>query len=49
MPLGLVVGKTIDLGGGHALDLSIGPYWYAVAPEGGAEWSLKFGVNLMLP
>jgi len=49
VPLGLVVGKTFDVGGGYGLDVSIGPYWNVVRPEGGADAFLKFGVTLLLP
>ena len=49
LPIGFVLGRTTDLGGGYGLDMSIGPYVYPVKPEGGPEWSLKFGLTLLLP
>ena len=49
LPLGFIVGKTFSLGGGYGLDLSLGPYWNAVKPEGAADWFIKFGVTLLLP
>ena len=49
LPLGAVVGRTFDMGGGHGLDLSIGAYWNAVKPDGSNEWQIKFGVTLLLP
>jgi hypothetical protein len=49
LPLGAVVGKTFDLGGGYGLDLSVGTFGYPVKPEGGPDWSLKFGITLLFP
>ena len=49
LPLGAVVGRTFDLGGGHGLDLSIGAYWNAEKPRGSNDWQIKFGVTLLLP
>ena len=49
LPLGAVVGRTFDLGGGHGLDLSIGAYWNAEKPQGSNDWQIKFGVTLLLP
>ncbi|MEE9296346.1 MAG: neuromedin U, partial [Phycisphaerae bacterium] len=49
VPLGLTAGKTFDVGGGYALDMSLGGYGLAVKPEGGADWQLKFGVSLIFP
>ncbi len=49
VPLGLTVGKTFDVGGGYALDMSLGGYWLAVKPEGGAESQFKFGGSLFFP
>ena len=49
VPLGFIVGRTFDLGSGYGLDLSIGPYWNLVRPEGAADWSIKFGVTFLLP
>jgi hypothetical protein len=49
VPLGAIVGRTFDMGGGHGLDLSVGPYWNVVKPDGGADWFLKFQVTLLFP
>ncbi|NKB88505.1 MAG: hypothetical protein GKS06_09815 [Acidobacteria bacterium] len=49
LPIGFVVGRTTDLGRGYGLDMSIGPYVYPVKPTGGPEWSLKFGLTLLMP
>lgn len=49
VPLGAVVGRTLDMGGGYGLDLSIGPYWNVIKPDGGAHWFLKFGVTFIFP
>ena len=49
LPLGVVVGRTTDLGGGWGLDLSLGAYDYPVKPDGGPDWSFKFGISLLLP
>ena len=49
VPLGLSVGRTIDMGGGHGLDLSVGPYYNVERPDGAADWVLRFGVNWLFP
>ncbi len=49
VPLGGVVGRTFDLGDGHGLDMNIGAYGYPVKPEGGPDWSIKFGVTWLFP
>lgn len=50
VPVGLTTGKTFGVGSaGHAMDLSLGGYWLAEKPEGGADWQLKFGVSLFFP
>lgn len=49
VPLGLSIGKTFDMGKGNGLDLSIGPYWNAVRPNGAAKWALRFGVSWVFP
>jgi len=49
VPLGLSVGKTWDMGGGHGLDMSIGPYYNVVRPEGAAGWQIRFGINWLFP
>lgn len=49
VPLGGVVGRTFDLGGGHGLDVNFGAYSYLVKPDGGPDWSIKFGLTLLFP
>jgi hypothetical protein len=49
IPLGFHIGRTLDIGGGHGLDLSAGPYWNVVQPEGAADFVLKIGVTLLFP
>lgn len=49
VPLGLSVGRTLDMGGGHGLDLSIGPYWNVVRPDGAASWQIRFGITWLMP
>lgn len=49
IPLGLAVGRTIDMGGGNALDVLIGPYYNVRAQEGMGNWSIKFGVSWVFP
>jgi hypothetical protein len=49
LPLGAVVGKTFDVGGGHGLDLSFGGFGNVVKPDEGPKWSLKFGIAWLFP
>ena len=49
VPLGAVVGRTFALGDAYAIDLSIGPYFNVVRPDGAGEWLLKVGVILVFP
>lgn len=49
VPLGLSVGRTFDMGGGKGLDMSIGPYYNVVRPDGAARWQLRFGINWLFP
>ena len=49
IPIGLALGRTIDMGRGHALDVLIGPYYNARSQEGVGNWSLKFGVSWVFP
>ena len=49
VPLGLVISKTFNVAVGYGIDLSIGPYWNVVRPDGGADAFLKFGITLLLP
>lgn len=45
VPLGLTFGKTLVVGEGDGLDLSVGVYPLVVRPEGAAKWQLKFGAS----
>jgi len=49
VPLGLSVGKTFDMGKGSGLDVMIGPYYNVERPDGGARWSLRFGITWLFP
>lgn len=49
VPLGLSVGRTLDMGGGHGFDISVGPYWNVERPDGAANWVLRFGVSWVFP
>ena len=46
VPLGLTFGRTLLMGNGDGLDLSIGAYDLAKSPEGGHSWQLKFGISV---
>lgn len=45
LPLGLIIGKTMLLGNGDGLDLSIGAYDLVERPENGPESQIKFGIS----
>jgi len=45
LPLGLTFGRTLLLGNGDGLDLSIGAYPLAERPENAARWQLKLGLS----
>lgn len=49
VPLGLTVGRALDMGSGHGLDLSLGAYGLAVRPDGAPDWQLKIGMTWILP
>lgn len=49
VPLGLAVGKMFALKSGHGLEFFAGPYYNAARPEGAADWTLKWGINWLLP
>ncbi|MEM6674680.1 MAG: hypothetical protein AAF726_17670 [Planctomycetota bacterium] len=49
LPLGATVGRTFDMGDGYGIDLSIGPYYNVLRPEGAADWQIRWGVALLLP
>jgi len=48
LPLGLTVGRTLLLGNGDGLDLSIGAYKLVKRPEDGPKWQLKIGISYFL-
>jgi hypothetical protein len=45
LPLGLIIGKTMLLGNGDGLDLSIGVYDLVERPDNGPESQIKFGIS----
>ncbi len=45
LPLGLTIGRTLLLGNGDGLDLSIGAYDLVERPDAGPEWQFKFGIS----
>ena len=45
VPLGLTFGKTLLLGSGDGLDLSVGVYDVTVDVDKGTAWQMKFGVS----
>lgn len=45
VPLGLTFGRTMMLGSGDGLDLSLGFYSMAKRPDGGHDAQLKFGIS----
>jgi hypothetical protein len=49
VPLGITVGRTFSVAGGHAFDVSAGPYYNVVRPDGAADWMLRFGVTWLFP
>lgn len=49
VPLGITIGKTFSVGGGHAFDVSAGPYYNVERPEGAADWMLRFGLSWLFP
>ena len=49
VPLGLSVGRSFDMGGGHGLDVQGGPYKNVTRPAGAADWLIRFGVTWIFP
>lgn len=47
VPMGLTAGRVLPIGGGTALDLSIGAYSVVARPDGAPSWQLKFGISLI--
>ena len=45
IPLGLTFGKTMLLGNGDGLDLSVGAYPLVSRPDNAAQWQLKLGLS----
>jgi hypothetical protein len=49
VPLGATFGKTMPVGDGAGLDLSIGAYKLVARPDGAPRWQLKFGISYFFP
>lgn len=47
VPIGLTFGRTLLLGNGDGLDLSVGAYDVSEQPEGASNWQLKFGISYL--
>ena len=45
LPLGATFGKTMLLGNGDGLDLSVGVYGLVEKPDNAPSWQLKFGIS----
>ena len=45
LPLGLTFGRTLLLGNGDGLDLSIGAYPLIERPDNATKWQLKLGIS----
>ena len=45
LPMGLTIERTLLLGNGDGLDLSIGAYDLVERPDEGLEWQFKFGIS----
>ena len=49
LPLGLTFGRTLPLGGGAGIDLSVGVYNLVEQPTNAPQWQLKFGISYFFP
>ena len=51
IPLGLTVGRTFDMGGGHGFDLGVGGYGLPSGgrQKGGAKYQVKLGLSWIFP
>ena len=49
VPLGLAVGKMFALQSGHGIEVFAGPYYNVERPDGAANWTIKWGINWLLP
>ncbi len=49
VPVGLTVGKALELGNGYGLELSVGGYRLAKSPTGAGDTQAKFGVSVVFP
>jgi hypothetical protein len=51
IPLGLTAGRTLDMGGGHGLDIGLGAYGLPGfgRPEGGAKYQVKLALGWIFP
>lgn len=49
VPLGVGVGKMLEVGGGHGIEPTLGVYYNVARPEGSADWAIKWAVSWLLP
>lgn len=49
VPVGVTIGKAIELNGGYGLELSLGGYRLVEAPTGAGDSQLKFGISVVFP
>ena len=49
VPVGFLVGRMFSLGDGYGVEAGIGPYWNVVKQDDGADWSVKFVLNVLFP
>lgn len=49
LPLGATFGRTMPIGEGAGLDLSIGAYKLVERPQDAPRWQLKFGISYFFP
>lgn len=49
VPIGFSIGRTFDMGKGHGLDISGGPYYNIARPKGAADWNFRFGLTWLFP
>lgn len=51
IPLGLTIGRTFDMGGGHGFDMGVGAYHLPGGgrPKGGAKYQMKLSVSWIFP
>ena len=49
VPVGIAASKTIATKNGHGFEFFVGPYYNVERPEGTADWTIKWGINWLLP